>query len=453
MSSDVALQSPYGFVAASRVIRKLADICVPSDGIQTGPFGSQLHSADYVEAGTPIITVEHLGENLIEGKNPPLVNAEDVKRLSKYTLREGDIVFSRVGSVDRRAIVSADQNGWMFSGRLLRVRPEPELVDPTYLSYFFGLPAFKTYIRAIAVGATMPSLNTGLLSDVPVILPAMAEQKAIGNLFRALDARIRVNRSLAKSLEGISQALFKSWFIDFDPVRAKASGEKPAGMDDETASLFPDSMESFEGEQIPRGWALGFVSDVCESVINGSTPLRSKSVFWNQADLDWYKTGELSDNFLFESKEKISHLALKHTSVKTLPKGSVLMAIYASPTVGRLGILTKESTFNQACTGMIPKLEFGTAYLYLTLYNRRAWFNSLAIGAAQQNISKAVVENCPTIIAPEAIHDAFRRVIDPLFAQMESLSAQNTTLAKIRDQLLPRLISGELQFPDDLLVS
>jgi type I restriction enzyme S subunit len=177
-------------VAANRKIRRLVEVCVPNEGIQTGPFGSQLHSADYVEVGTPIITVEHLGENSIEGKNPPLVSADDVKRLSKYTLKEGDIVFSRVGSVDRRALVSADQDGWMFSGRLLRVRPEPELADPTYLSYFFGLPIFKTYSRSIAVGATMPSLNTGLLSDIPVILPDMAEQVAIGKLFRALDANM-----------------------------------------------------------------------------------------------------------------------------------------------------------------------------------------------------------------------------------------------------------------------
>jgi type I restriction enzyme S subunit len=438
-------------VAANRKIRRLVEVCVPNEGIQTGPFGSQLHSADYVEVGTPIITVEHLGENSIEGKNPPLVSADDVKRLSKYTLKEGDIVFSRVGSVDRRALVSADQDGWMFSGRLLRVRPEPELADPTYLSYFFGLPIFKTYIRSIAVGATMPSLNTGLLSDIPVILPDMAEQVAIGKLFRALDARIKINRAIVKSLEDMTQAIFNSWFIDFDPVTSKIAGEKPFGMDDETASLFPDHIESFEGEQIPAGWKMGVIGDICASVVNGSTPLRSKSEFWDQADLAWFKTGELSDDFLFDSKESISFLALKQTSVKTLPKGSVLMAIYAAPTVGRLGILTKESTFNQACTGMTPKVEFGTAYLYLTLYNRRVWFNSLAIGAAQQNISKAIVENCPAIIAPLAVHEAFRKVTTPFFSQMETLSAQNMSLAKIRDQLLPRLISGELQIPEEMM--
>lgn len=177
MKSEELQRTPYGYINASRTIRKLSEVCVPMDGIQTGPFGSQLHSSDYVDAGTPIITVEHLGENTIEEKNLPLVNADDVKRLVKYTLQEGDIVFSRVGSVDRRALVSKEQNGWMFSGRLLRVRPEPMLVDPHYLSYFFGLPMFKTYIRSIAVGATMPSLNTSLLSEIPVILPEISEQK------------------------------------------------------------------------------------------------------------------------------------------------------------------------------------------------------------------------------------------------------------------------------------
>src|SRR5690606_12964407 len=144
---------------------RLANLCDPIAGIQTGPFGSQLHQKDYVEVGTPIITVEHLGENRILHENTPKVSNKDRNRLSRYLLKKGDIVFSRVGSVDRRALVREEEDGWLFSGRCLRVRPDPAKIDSQYLSYFFGLPAFKEYIRSIAVGATMPSLNTALLSD------------------------------------------------------------------------------------------------------------------------------------------------------------------------------------------------------------------------------------------------------------------------------------------------
>ena len=299
----------------------------------------------------------------------------------------------------------------------------------------------------------MPSLNTNLLSDLPIILPEISEQKVIGKTLASLDEKIRINSTLSKTLEDMAQTIFKSWFIDFDPVKAKMTGEMPTGIDSETATLFPDSFEESELGLIPKGWKAENIGSICDSVVNGSTPLRINSSFWNSNDISWFKTGELSDNFLFESKESISQLALEKTSVKVLPRGSVLMAIYAAPTVGRLGILTKSSSFNQACTGMVAKDEFGTPYLYLTLFNRRTWFNSLAIGAAQQNISKVIVEGCPAVIASQEIHNAFLEVIQPIFSQIEALSSQSNSLAMIRDSLLPRLISGELQIPEEMLAS
>jgi type I restriction enzyme S subunit len=159
----------YGFISARLARSTLGDLCVPDCGVQTGPFGSQLHASDYVNEGTPIITVEHLGDNRIIHTNVPRVTDEDKKRLARYSLITGDIVFSRVGSVDRRAIVQPDEDGWLFSGRCLRVRPDRNKIDPGYLSWFFGLPGFQEHIRQIAVGATMPSLNTRILEDVHLL--------------------------------------------------------------------------------------------------------------------------------------------------------------------------------------------------------------------------------------------------------------------------------------------
>jgi type I restriction enzyme S subunit len=132
--------------------------------VQTGPFGSQLHNKDYVLAGTPIVTVEHLGQRKMTRQNLPCVSNIDKQRLSKYILEYGDLVFSRVGSVDRCSWVSEEEDGWMFSGRCLRVRPNNPLeIDHKYLYYFFNLETTKNFVRNIAVGATMPSINTRLL--------------------------------------------------------------------------------------------------------------------------------------------------------------------------------------------------------------------------------------------------------------------------------------------------
>jgi len=266
MSSEV-VDTVYGLLPATLQYAPLGDLC-EREGVQTGPFGTQLHKEDYVEVGTPIITVEHLGENRIVHENLPCVSVADKDRLVKYSLKTGDIVFSRVGSVDRRALVQPKENGWLFSGRCLRVRPNQSLLDSRWLSYFFGLPSFKNYIRAIAVGATMPSLNTKLLSDVPIYYPPLAAQQEAAELLVSIDDRIALLRETNTTLEAIAQALFKSWFVDFDPVRAKQEGRDLEGIDADTAALFPDSFEESELGLVPMGWKVRELGEICQ-VING----------------------------------------------------------------------------------------------------------------------------------------------------------------------------------------
>ncbi|MBK6744584.1 MAG: restriction endonuclease subunit S [Hydrogenophilales bacterium] len=260
MSSEW-IETVYGKMPLGLNHSKLGELCVEG-GVQTGPFGSQLHQEDYVESGTPIITVEHLGENRIVHSSLPRVSDEDRQRLSRYTLRRGDIVFSRVGSVDRRALVQQHEDGWLFSGRCLRVRPRQDVLDSQWLSYYFGLPSFKNYIRGIAVGATMPSLNTKLLSDIPIYFPSMEIQRQAAFALSSLDDRIALLRETNTTLEAIAQALFKSWFVDFDPVHAKQQGLAPEGMDEATAALFPDGFEESELGLVPRGWGQTTLADV-----------------------------------------------------------------------------------------------------------------------------------------------------------------------------------------------
>ena len=173
-------------------LRNIADI-------QTGPCGSQLHKEDYVAVGTPIVTVEHLGNRVFTEQNLPRVSDEDKARLSKYVLAEGDMVFSRVGSVDRCSYVDAAHDGWMFSGRCLRVRPNSE-IDPLFLYYFFCLEETKQFVRNIAVGATMPSINTKLLGEVEVTYPSLTDQQKIAAILSALDNKIEINQKINDNL-------------------------------------------------------------------------------------------------------------------------------------------------------------------------------------------------------------------------------------------------------------
>lgn len=188
---------------------KLEDI----SNIKTGPFGSNLHKEDYVAVGTPIITVEHLGEISLTTQNLPLVSDTDKLRLSAYSLQEGDIAFSRVGSVDRCAIVTKQEKGWLFSGRILRVRPNNKIVFSKHLMYALKTEHSKHQIRSAAVGQTMPSLNTKILKEFIVCLSnSLEEQTKIATFLSAVDTKIdeltQKHELLTDYKKGMMQQIF-----------------------------------------------------------------------------------------------------------------------------------------------------------------------------------------------------------------------------------------------------
>ena len=194
---DAGVSLPETIIKQNKVPQGWTDATVGDfASVQTGPFGSQLHNEDYVESGTPIITVEHMDGKYIAHRNLPLVSQNDVDRLRKYDLHTGDIVFSRVGSVDRAVMVSQHEDGWLFSGRCLRVRP----YDPNTGSYFlwwFNQPVIRQLVTASAVGATMPSINTSILNSIRIVFP----QKDIVTQFcKMADSLIEI---IATNLEEI----------------------------------------------------------------------------------------------------------------------------------------------------------------------------------------------------------------------------------------------------------
>ena len=320
------LETVYGRFPPDFLEEPLADLCHDGVGIQTGPFGSQLHQEDYVPVGTPIITVEHLGDNRILRRNLPCVSDDDTQRLSRYALQEGDIVFSRVGSVDRRALVGQAEDGWLFSGRCLRVRPNPGKLDSGYLSYFFGLPAFQAHIRSVAVGATMPSLNTQILSAVTVPHPPLPEQRAIAQILGTLDDKIELNRRMNATLEAMARALFRSWFVDFNPVRAKME-DRDTGLPKDIADLFPDQLVDSELGEIPEGWRISEIGLEVDAV-GGATPSTKEPAYWNEGQHLWATPRDFSkllSPVLLDTDRKITDAGARKISCICLPGDSARM--------------------------------------------------------------------------------------------------------------------------------
>ncbi len=420
MSSELA-NTIYGMLPANLQSASLGDLC-EKGGVQTGPFGTQLHKEDYVNTGTPIITVEHLGENRIVHENLPLVSDVDKKRLSKYSLKTGDIVFSRVGSVDRRALVQPEENGWLFSGRCLRVRPNQALLDSRWLSYFFGLPAFKSYIRGIAVGATMPSLNTKILSDVPVYYPPIAVQRVSAKLFVILDDRIALLRETNATLEAIAQALFKSWFVDFDPVQAKQEGREPECMDADTAALFPDSFEESELGLVPKGWRVGKVEDLL--VLAYGKALKASERL--SGTIPVYGSGGITGCH--------NEPLVNGPSIVVGRKG----------TVGSLYWI--DQPFYPIDTVFYVKANVPLSYCYYQL--ALLGLEGMNTDAAVPGLNRNNVYRLSVVIPFNSVIEKFDSFVTLLRRRIFSNVVQSQTLASIRDTLLPRLISGQLRLPE-----
>ncbi len=299
---------------------------------------------------------------------------------------------------------------------------DPNLADFRFV--YFYLCYKYTSLAALANGGAQQNLNTQRIKDFEITLPLLKEQKCIADILWALDDKIELNRRINANLEEQAQALFKSWFVDFEPFRD---------------SPFVDS----ELGKIPKGWKVNSIEDLASYIASGGTP-RSLDSSYYDGDIRWFTTKELKDEFLFDSEKHISQTALKNSAAKLFPENTVLMAIYASPTVGRLGILTAESTCNQAAVGIIAKEELGYAYLYLLLLSERINLNNLASGAAQQNLNVGIVKRYRVLVPTIDILGTFNEIINPIFATIRNNTAQIYNLSALRDTLLPKLMSSEL---------
>ena len=288
-------------------VMPLGEVCRRGGGnVQTGPFGSQLHASDYVSDGIPSVMPQNIGDNKILYTGIAKITREDAERLSKYRMREGDIVYSRRGDVERRALVRKTEDGWLCGTGCLRIRFGDEVVYPRYAAHYLGHPSVREWIVRHAHGATMPNLNTTILSELPFVLPPWSAQVLIGDAIEAYDRKLDLNRRINQTLEAMAQAIFQSWFVNFDPVKAKVaaiqegrdplraamtavSGKADAELDAlppeqyeqlaATAALFPGEMEASELGEIPKGWSHKALLQLTDKIGSGSTPRGGKEVY------------------------------------------------------------------------------------------------------------------------------------------------------------------------------
>jgi type I restriction enzyme, S subunit len=417
--------NPYGISLSSGwTISTLADLVSHRDGfIQTGPFGSQLHAHDYRPEGIPVVMPQQLGDNRIDLEGIARVTENDRDRLSRHVMGAGDIVFSRRGDVTRRAYITPKESGFLCGTGCLLIRVKNPAVDNRYLSLFFSLPQFKSYITQKAVGATMPNLNTGILKQIPILLAPMTLQRRIVQTLTTYDDLIENNTRRMALLEQAARLLYEEWFVRMQ---------------------FPGREHTRIIDGVPNGWRRTNMNDVCDS-IGGGTPSTKRAEYWD-GDITWLVPTDVTRNdclFLLDSERKITEPGLRESSATMLPPETILMTSRAS--VGFFALVDQPVCTNQGFINIVPNTSELRMYLLFNLVSRVEEIRANAKGSTYPEISKGRFREMSILLPPDHLLKAFADFAGLILLQVRCLKRQKEQARQARDLLLPKLMSGELE--------
>ncbi len=387
------------------------------------------------------------GNNLSNGR---IVFNEKTRRVSEReyqkhwkNLNEQTILVSINGSLGYVALYRGEKVVLGKSACYFNVR---DGVDKHFVRYVMEGDFFQSYIHALATGSTIKNVSLRLMRDFTFRLPSLESQQQISAVLATLDDRIALLRETNATLEAIAQALFKSWFVDFDPVRAKQEGRPPEGMDEATAALFPDGFEESALGLVPRGWQVVSFTDTVD-VIGGGTPKTSVTEYWN-GHIPWFSVvdaPEPGNVFVIGTEKQITEAGLANSSTKLLAGGTTIIS--ARGTVGRLALTGREMAMNQSCYGLRGKA--GDAYFtYFCTCRLVETLKQRTHGSVFDTITRNTLAGVVTVHPEKLVILAFERLLSPVMERIRENLEQAQTLATLRDTLLPRLISGQLRLPE-----
>lgn len=375
--------------------------------------------------GMPYIGLEHIEEGTLRLNG--YGQAEDVTSV-KSRFSQGDILFGKLRPYFRK-VIRAPFDG-VCSTDIWVVRAKSG-IEQDYLFYWMAAQDFVDFATQGSEGTKMPRAKWEHVCRYKQVRLPIDDQRAIASILGSLDDKIELNRRMNETLEAMARAIFKSWFVGFDPIPGlgphKEWEDSPLG-------------------RIPKGWRVGTLKDFCLRIENGGTPRRDKTTYWEPPRIPWLTSGEVRQDIVIETESKISEEGLANSSAKLWPQGTTVIALYGA-TAGQVCLIAKEMCSNQACCGLIP-LSNATYFLYLAASSSVNALERQARGSAQQNLSQQIVAWFPTIIPPEGTLDNFQNYAKPLFEKWTGNLKQSRTLAAIRDALLPKLLSGEIMVKD-----
>lgn len=371
--------------------------------VQTGPFGSQLHRSDYIAEGIPCIMPTNIGPHLnfiVDGIAH--VSEVDANRLSRHLTEIGDIIYARRGDIEKCAYVTTNEEKWLCGTGCLKIRCNNE-VNSRFIAYLLSTAECKKWITGNAVGTTMLNLSKGILSNLPLLVPSHEDQRRIASILSSLDRKIELNNKINADLEEMAQAIFKNWFVDFEPFKDGKFVDSELGM-------------------IPEGWKVGCLGDLItikygkdhKKLEDGTFPVYGSGGLMRFVN-SWLYNGE---------------------SVLIPRKGTLDNIMYVCEK-----FWTVDTMFFSA-----PKMDYVMKYVYN--YIKRFDFSKMNEGTSVPSNTAARLNKMQILIPTHEVLEMYDETLCPIYNKRKMNDKESRTLFLLRDTLLPRLMSGELEVPE-----
>jgi type I restriction enzyme S subunit len=419
--SSSAIDVQYGIVPGPGwTVSTLGQLTENSGSfIQTGPFGSQLHARDYRDEGVPVVMPQQLGDNTISTDGIARISETDWARLQRHAMEPGDIVFSRRGDVTRRAYIDEEHAGWLCGTGCLLIRLRHEDCDNQFLAYFFSLPQFKEYIKQKAVGATMPNLNQGILSAIPLVMPPRPTQESIVGTLASYDDLIENNTRRIKLLEDAARLLYEEWFVRL---------------------RFPGHEHTPVINGVPEGWERVPTTDAIH--INPKTKLSDANEHW------WVEMGNLPLNSMVIQSARLR----QGRSGSKFQNGDTLFARITPCLENGKTAFVDFLDDGQVARGstefivlrskrLTPEYVYCLARTYAFRHNA---IKSMIGASGRQRVQETCFDKHLILVPPTPLLNAFTNTAQPIFRQIRTLHLSSRRAREARDLLLPRLMSGEV---------
>ncbi|QED46001.1 restriction endonuclease subunit S [Cytobacillus dafuensis] len=406
----------------------------------------RIYMKDYVEDGIPF----YRSKEIIQKANQENISTElfisEQQFLSikaRYGVPiEGDILLTSVGTLGIPYLVDASDKFYFKDGNLTWFSNFDKKLNNKFLYYWFTSNVGKSEIDRITIGSTQKALTMVNLKKIMISIPPLNIQNTIVHTLESISRKLTNNLSIIRNLEEVSQTIFKRWFIDFEYPNEEGQPYKSSGA----------KMVDSELGEIPEGWQLGTIGDI-GSIIGGGTPSKKEESYYTENGISWITPKDLSNNkskFIYRGAIDITELGLAKGSAKLMPEGSVLFSSRAP--IGYIAFAGKEVTTNQGFKSVVCDKGYSNYFIYFVLHQMLPTIEANAGGSTFKEISGQGLKSIAIVLPPVNLVREYTNVVKAFFEQIKSTEFENFNLINIRNSLLPKLLSGEIEIPDESVV-